>query len=273
MTKKIFLIGWQMIFADWSIFQTIYNTSCIVLNHTPPFSKNNQVMPVYGYRASVCQGLSIIAAFFNSISGVALIVISIIVLSSPAAKASGLLLPAIMAAALGGTLLLLGIMNMTASIREHRPTVKACVILIICMAFALAGVLVFTFLTNKKVASNVREAYMNKMNNDERQKIHEGFNCCGMDNIKDAQSTNENLKEPGECKYTLPCMKKLRKELPKKGQLLVYILGIATLLQLFGAFASGCFMRKMRKKEEKWKKKHVKHVPLAEQAKAKKRKK
>ena len=229
-------------------------------------------MPVYGYRASVCQGLSIIAAFFNSISGIALIVVSIIVISSPAAKSSGLLIPAIAAAALGGALLLIGIINMTGSIREHRPTVKACVIMIIIMAVALAGVLVFTFLSNKKAASNVRDSYMNTMNNDERQKIHDAFNCCGMDDVKDAQSINDNLAQPGECKYSLPCMKKLKKELPKKGQLLVYILAVAALLQLFGAFASGCFMRKMRKKEEKWKK-HVKHIPLAEQAKGKKRKK
>jgi hypothetical protein len=228
-------------------------------------------MPVYGYRASVCQGLSIIAAFFNSISGIALVAVAIIVMSDPAAKPGGLLIPAIAAAALGGALLLIGIINMTGSIKEHRPTVKASVIMIIIMAVALAGVLVFTFMTNKKAPTNVRDAYMNKMTSEERNKLHQAYKCCGIDKVKDAQTKNENIKEPAECKYTIPCIKKLQKDLPKKGQLLIYILGVGALLQLFGAFASGCFMRKMRKKEEKWKKK-VKHVPLAEQAKQKRKK-
>lgn len=221
-------------------------------------------MAPLGCRGSVCQGMTIISSFLNAVGGVALVIVAIMVVSSPLAKGAGLMIPCFAAAGLGGVLVLIGVTNIIAAIKEKRPVIKAMVILIIIMAVLLGGILIFVVLSGKKSYDNLKSKYMNEFDAQEREKIHKNFKCCGMDTIADAKMTNAKNSQPSACQFSIPCVKPIKKELKKKIQILIYVNGGVVLLQLFAAFAAGCLMRKMRHVMEKERKKQ-KHIPLAEQ--------
>lgn len=229
-------------------------------------------MAPLGCRGSVCQGMTIISSFLNAVGGVALVIVAIMVMTSPLAKGAGLLIPCFAAAGLGGVLVVIGITNIIGSIKEKRPVVKAMVILIIIMAVLLAGVLIMVVISGKKSYDNIKTKYMNEFDGKEREKIHTKFKCCGMDTLADAQVKNPKIQDPPQCTFSIPCAKPVKKELKKKTQLLIYVNGGAVLLQLFAAFAAGCLMRKMRHVMEKEQKKKA-HIPLAEQYKLNQQKK
>ena len=221
-------------------------------------------MAPMGCRASICQGMTIISSFLNAVGGIALVIVAIIVMSSPLSKGAGFLIPCFAAAGLGGVLVVIGITNMIGAIKEKRPVVRAMVVLIVIMTLLLGGLLIFVVMTGKKSYNNVKTKYMNDFNAQEREKVHEKFKCCGMDAVEEALMKNPNNAEPTACQFSIACEKPVKKELMKKGQILMYVNAGVVFIQLFAAFAAGCLMRKMRHQTEKDKKKQ-KHIPLSEQ--------